>query len=243
MDLIEAAPLPGFREPVNCFTHLLAACAFSILSIYFVRRGRGSWNRTVSLAVMAFSSVFLLSMSAVYHSLGAGVGRAVMRQLDIAAVYVLIAGSMTPVHAILDTGVTRWASLLVIWLAAATGITLTTVFAASLPTSVIVGLFLLFGWGGLISFIRLRRRYGLSFVTPLMWGGLAYTLGAIALELHWPRLIPRVVGAHEVWHVAVVVGLGFHWRFVYQFAHGAPDASGTPATRCTDGTRTGKRRC
>jgi channel protein (hemolysin III family) len=222
MDQIEAAPIPGFREPVNCFTHLLAAIAFSILSIDFVGRGRGNWSRTASLAVMAFSSVFLLSMSAVYHSLGTGVGRALMRQLDIAAVYVLIAGTMTPVHAILDTGVTRWTSLLVIWLAAATGITLTTVFAASLPTSVIVGIFLLFGWGGVISLIRLWRKYGFPFVAPLIGGGLAYTLGAIALELHWPRVIPRVIGAHEVWHLAVVAGLGLHWRFVYQFAHGAP---------------------
>jgi channel protein (hemolysin III family) len=233
MDAIEAAPIPGVREPVNCFTHLLAALAFSILSVYFIRRGRGNWIRTTSLAVMAFSSVFQLSMSAVYHLLGAGPGRDLMRQMDIAGVFVLIAGSMTPVHAILDAGMMRWASLLVVWVAALMGITLTTVFSASLPISVIIGIFLLFGWGGLISFIRLWRRYGIAFVTPLLWGGVAYSLGAIALGMNWPRPVPRVVGAHEVWHLAVVLGLGLHWRFVFQFAHGAPDTP-SPASLGSD---------
>jgi len=232
MDDIEAASIPGFREPVNCFTHLLAAFAFSILSVYFIRRGRGSWICTASLAVMAFSSVFLLSMSAVYHLLGAGAGRDVMRQLDIAGVFALIAGTMTLVHAILDTGITRWATLLAVWLAAAAGITLTTVFSGSLPSGVGIAIFLLFGWGGLISFIRLWRRYGFSFVAPLLWGGVAYTLGAVALGVNWPIPIPRVVGAHEVWHLAVVAGLILHWKFVFQFAQGPPNsppfASNTP---------------
>jgi channel protein (hemolysin III family) len=221
---IEATSIPGFREPVNCFTHLLAAIVFSILSVYLIRRGRGSWVRTASLAVMAFSSVFLLSMSAVYHLLGAGAGRDVLRQLDIAGVFALIAGTMTPVHAILDTGFTRWASLAVVWSAAAAGITLTTVFSDSLPSGVGIAIFLLFGWGGLISFIRLWRRYGFSFVTPLLWGGVAYTLGAVALGANWPIPIPRVVGAHEVWHLAVVAGLILHWKFVFQFAQGPPNA-------------------
>ena len=98
MENIDAYPIPGFREPVSCFTHLLAAPVFAILGYYLVRRGRGSLGRSTSLAVMAFSSVFLLSMSAVYHLLGSGAGRYIMRQLDVAAVFALIAGTVTPVH-------------------------------------------------------------------------------------------------------------------------------------------------
>jgi len=55
-------------------------------------------------------------------------------------------------------------------------------------------------------------------------GRLGFTLGAIVLGLKWPILIPRVIGAHEVWHVAVIAGLGLHWKFVFQFAGGPPDA-------------------
>lgn len=231
MDNIDVYPIPGFQEPVNCFTHLLAAFVFFVLSFYLVRQGRGSWIRTTSLTVMALSSVFLLSMSGVYHLLGPGTGRDVMRQLDIAGVFALIAGTMTPVYAILVRGVHRWASLLLVWSAAATGITLRTVFSESLPSGVGIAIFLLFGWGGLILCIVLWRRYGFSFVKPLVWGGVAYTLGAIFLGLNWPTLIPRVVGAHELWHVAVLVGLCLHWQFVFQFAHGPPNAPSRASSR------------
>lgn len=221
-DGIDVFAIPGFREPVNCFTHFLAVLVFSVLSFFLIRRGRGNWLRTTSLGVMAFCSVFLLSMSGVYHLLGPGTGRDVMRQLDIAGIFALIAGTMTPIHAILDKGFKRWASLLLIWSAAAAGITLRTVFSEGLPSGAGIAIFLLFGWSGLITCILLWMRYGFCFVKPLIWGGVAYSLGAVVLGLDRPVLIPGVVGAHEVWHLAVVTGLGLHWKFVFQFAHGPP---------------------
>lgn len=222
MDPIDVFPIPGFREPVSCLTHLLAVPVYTILGYYLVRRGRGNWGRKASLATMAFSSVFLLSMSAVYHLLGPGVGRDVMARLDVAGVFALIAGTVTPVHAILFSGFHRWAPLLLVWSAAATGITLRTVFSESLAPGVGTAIFLLMGWGGLISCILLWKRYGFSFVAPLLWGGVAYTLGAIVLVLNGPALIPGAVGAHELWHLAVLVGLGLHWKFVFGFAGGPP---------------------
>lgn len=224
MEYIDAFPIPGFREPLSCFTHLLAAPVFAVLGYFLVRRGRGSRCRMTSLAIMAFSSVFLLSMSAVYHLLGPGAGRYVMRQLDVAGVFALIAGTVTPVHAILFRGFNRWAPLLLVWSAAATGITLRTIFAESLPSGIGTAIFLVLGWGGLISCILLWRRYGFLFVQPLLAGGVAYTLGAIILGLNGPTLLSGVVGAHELWHVAVLVGLGFHWKFVFGFADGLPHA-------------------
>lgn len=225
MDNIESFPIPGFREPVSCFTHLLAVPIFMVLGYFLVRRGRGSRCRMTSLAIMAVSSVFLLSMSAVYHLLGPGTGRYVMRQLDVAGVFALIAGTVTPVHAILFRGINRWAPLLLVWSAAAAGITLRTIYSERLAPGVGTGIFLLLGWGGLISCIVLWRRYGFPFVKPLVAGGVAYTAGAMIMGLNWPTLIPGVVGAHELWHVAVLAGLGLHWKFVFGFADGLPHAT------------------
>lgn len=227
MENFDVYPIPGFQEPVSSLTHLLAVPVFVILGYFLVQRGRGSRSRTASLLVMSFSTVFLLSMSAVYHLLGPGTGRSVMKQLDIAGVFALIAGTVTPVHTILFSGFNRWAPLLLIWVVAATGITLRTIFSESLAPEVGTAIFLLMGWGGLISYFLLWRRYGTSFVKPLLWGGVAYTLGAIILVLNWPVLIPGLVGAHEMWHVAVLTGLGLHWKFVFQFAGGPPDAEVT----------------
>lgn len=224
MDNIPTYALPGFREPVSCFTHLFAAPVFAVLGYYLVRRGRGNVARMASLAVMAVSSVFLLSMSGVYHLLAPGTGRDVMRLLDLAGVFALIAGTTTPVHTILFTGPARWAPLVLVWLAAAAGATLTTLYSESLATEVAIAIYLLLGWGGLFACVLLWRRYGLAFVEPLIAGGLAYTVGSIFfMGLNWPAPIPGVIGAHELWHVAVLVGLGFHWQFVFRFADGRPE--------------------
>ena len=222
---IDVSPIPGFQEPVSCWTHLLAVPVFVVLGYLLVQRGRGNWGRVSSLAVMAVCTVFLLSMSAVYHLLGPGTGRNVMRHLDVAGVFALIAGTVTPVHAILFKGFHRWAPLLLVWSAAATGIALRTIFSTSLPSGVGIAIFLVMGWGGLISCILLWKRYGFLFVKPLLWGGVAYTLGVIILSLNWPTPIPGVVGAHELWHLAVLVGLGLHWKFVFGFASGPPEVA------------------
>lgn len=222
---IDVSPIPGFQEPVSCWTHLLAVPVFVVLGYLLVQRGRGNWGRVSSLAVMAVCTVFLLSMSAVYHLLGPGTGRNVIRHLDVAGVFALIAGTVTPVHAILFKGFHRWAPLLLVWSAAATGIALRTIFSTSLPSGVGIAIFLVMGWGGLISCILLWKRYGFLFVKPLLWGGVAYTLGVIILSLNWPTPIPGVVGAHELWHLAVLVGLGLHWKFVFGFASGPPEVA------------------
>ncbi len=220
MDDINVYAIPGFREPVNSLSHFLAAGVFAVLSYFLVRRGRGSWCRSISLATMAVTSVFLLSMSGVYHLLGNGTGRYVMKQLDVAGVFALIAGTVTPVHAILFRGLPRWGPLLLVWATAATGITLRIIFWDSFPDGLGIGIFLLMGWGGAISCRQLWKRYGFRFIAPLLWGGLAYTVGAIILGLDWPTVIPGVIGAHELWHVGVLLGLGWHWKFVFQFANG-----------------------
>ncbi len=223
MDGFEVYPIPGFQEPFSCFTHLFAIPVFVLIGIFLIGQGRGSRLRVASLVIMVLTTVFLLSMSGVYHLLGPGTGRYVMRQLDIAGVFVLIAGTMTPVHAILFKGLSRWIPLLLIWSVAAAGIALRTVFAERLPTAVGTAIFVMLGWAGVISCVLLWRRYGGAFVKPLIWGGVAYTLGAVILTLNWPTLIPGVLASHELWHLAVLVGLALHWRFVFQFAAGPPE--------------------
>ena len=224
-DDIDVLAIPGFREPVNCFTHFLAVLVFSILSFYLIRQGRGSWLRTVSLGVMAFSSVFLLSMSTVYHLLAPGTGRDVMRQLDIAGVFALIAGTMTPIHAILDRGFKRWASLFLVWSAAVTGITLRTVFSGR-PS--------IRSWDCHIPAVRLVWTDHVYFALEAIQLLLRQTvvLGRCCLLAGCCRsgtgsTHPHFWGGRvrsEVWHLAVVTGLGLHWRFVFQFAHGPPHA-------------------
>jgi channel protein (hemolysin III family) len=110
--------IPGFSDPVSSLSHLAGAVTFAILGAFLIARGRGAGS-VISLAVFAFSCVLLLSLSGVYHLLSPGTaGRSVLLRLDHAAIFVLIAGSFTPVHVILLRDLWHWHLLAWIWLAA-----------------------------------------------------------------------------------------------------------------------------
>ncbi len=217
---IQALPIPGFREPFCSLSHLGGAVVFAVLGVFLVHKGRGSLPRMISLAVLAVASVALLSLSAVYHMLDVGVARDVMKRLDIAGVFVLIAASITPGHMILFQGLARWGPIVLVWSVVAAGVTLQMVFFDTYPGWLAMSVFLIFGWGGAIAAVAIARRHGPAFIRPLVLGGLAYTVGAVVLWAGWPTLMPGVVGPHELWHVAVLAGLAYHWRFVFQFAGG-----------------------
>ena len=218
---INIYPIPGFSEPASCFSHLIGAGVFAVLSVFLLRRGRGHWPRILSLSLFAFSCVLLLSLSGVYHLLSPGTtGRHVLQRLDHAAIFVLIAGTFTPVHGILFKGIGRWGMIVLIWTTAITGITLKTIFFTGISEWLSLTFYIGLGWVGVLSGAVLYRRYGFAFIKPLLWGGLAYTIGAVLEFARFPILIPGVIGPHELFHVAVLTGAGCHWRFVHQFADG-----------------------
>jgi channel protein (hemolysin III family) len=232
-------PIPGFAEPVSSFTHLGGAAVFLILAIPLLYRGRGHLGRVLSLGVFAFTCVFLLSMSGVYHLLphGSG-GRAVLQRLDHSGIFALIAGTFTPVHAILFKGLMRWIPLFLIWAAAATGITLKTIFFTGIPNWLGLTLYLSMGWVGAAAGLIILFQFGWTFFKPLIIGAMAYTIGAAFEFLNWPVVIPGVIESHELLHVCVLVGVAYHWRFVSQFASGEAQRTDGPE-RLTDVIRPG----
>lgn len=211
--------LPGFHDPVSAMTHLLGAVVFLVLGYRLLRPSWGQWDRFAYLAVFAAANVFLMTMSAVYHMMEfGGTARSVMERLDHGAIFVLIAGSFTPAHGILFRGIGRWGFLILIWGLAITGITLKTVFFTDFAEGLGLSLYLGLGWLGALSAIVLARRYGFAFIKPLLWGGIAFSVGAVMEYLSWFTVIPGVVQAHELFHVLVLVGAGFDWYFVCKIA-------------------------
>jgi channel protein (hemolysin III family) len=216
-------PIPGFADPFSSLSHLVAAGVVLVLGLVFLVRNPGGFGRTLGVSVFIFGAVFLLSMSGVYHLLEPGTGgRAVLQRLDHAAIFVLIAATFTPVHLLLFRGIARWGMLLLIWASAITGLTLKTVFFTQIPDALGVSLYLGLGWVGAISAYLLYRRCGLRPLVPVIIGALAYTLGAVLDFAAYPVLVPGVIGAHEIFHVLVLVGIAAHWRFIRDIAIDSP---------------------
>jgi channel protein (hemolysin III family) len=214
--------LPGFYEPFSVLSHLGAAVLFVVLGNRLLKRGRGDALLRGALGVYAGSCIFLFTMSGIYHMLTAeSPARSLMARVDHSAIFVLIAGTYTPVHALLFRGWGRWLPLLLIWAAAIAGITLKWLYFSDWPRWLGVGLYLLLGWLGVISGVAIASRYGFKFVLPLLWGGIAYSVGAILEFVDWPVVIPGVVHPHELFHLAVVIGALFHWLFIWRIADSA----------------------
>ena len=228
IDEIAVFPLPGCREPLSSLSHMLGAFVFAAMAILLIRRGRGDWVRTSSLVVMAGSSVFLLILSSAYHLAWPGPARDFLLRADVAGVFLLIAGSMTPVHAILFSGRSRLLALVLIWSVAVVGILLRMIYHEFVTDAVGVSIFLMCGWGSLVTAIVLWRRFGWTFIKPAVFAGASYTLGAIVLLFHGPTIVRGIMGPHELWHFAVLSGLAMHWRFVFQFASGSEQFLAVP---------------
>ncbi len=220
--------IPGFADPFSSLSHLLGAAVCAVFAVPLIRKGlsarhddgrRPGVGHITSLVIFAASAVLLLTMSGVYHMLGPGGGaRAVFQRLDHAAIFILIAGTFTPIHAILFRGLWRWGMLVFVWTLAVTGVTLKSIYFASMGMTLGVGLYIGMGWIGAASIFLLVRRYGLRMALPVALGGLAYTAGA-ALDWAEPSaIIPGVVRGHEIFHIAVLIGLALHWLFVWRTA-------------------------
>jgi channel protein (hemolysin III family) len=216
----EIYSLPGFSEPLSSLSHLVGAGVFLGLSFPLLRLGRGNFPKFMTLGVFSFASVFMLFISGTYHLLPSdGAAKAVFQRLDHSAIFVLIVGTMTPIHQLLFRGFMCWGWLLLVWLIAMVVLTFKIAFFTSLPEVVGLILFLSLGWLGAVSVGILWYRKGRPFVTWLLIGGLVYTGGAILEFVEPPFLIRGVLGPHELFHIAVLMGLSFHWKFVYDIAY------------------------
>lgn len=213
--------LPGFYEPFSAISHLLGIVIFLVLGGMLLWRGRGDRTRLIYLGVYAASCVLLFSMSMCFHMMAVGgTARLVMERLDHSAIFILIVGTFTPIHGLLFRGAMRWAPLVVLWTVAIAGITLKAIFLNDLAEWLGLSFYLALGWVGLGFAIVLARQYGYAFIRPLVLGGVAYSVGAVAEYLNWPTPIPGVIGPHEMMHVAVLAGALLHFWFVWQFADG-----------------------
>jgi len=171
----------------------------------------------IPILIFGFSSIFLLSMSGVYHLLPRETtARHVLRILDHAGIFLLIAGTLISVHEVIFSGLMKWGVIILASVIAALGITFGTIYFDDLPTYVTHSVYLAFGWLGMVSIIEIWRLKKAISIRYLLYGGLAYTVGAIIDWVQVPVINPGYFGAHELFHVAVLIGVAYHWVFLLE---------------------------
>ena len=194
------------REPFNAYSHLAAALAAVIGTGFILLSASGNLWRQLSLLVYGLSLTLMFSASGTYHMANAGpVGMLRLRKFDHSAIYLLIAGSYTPICLYYFSGFFQWGLLAIVWLIALVGITVK-LFVINAPRWVTAGIYILMGWLCVIAVPQMLTRMPGPALAWLTGGGILYTLGAVVYMLKKPDWFPGVFGFHELWHIFVILG-------------------------------------
>jgi hemolysin III len=196
---------PALAKPLLRGVLHQAAFWSALVIAPFLAVGADGVRRKVAAAVFAGSVAACFGVSALYHRVTWTPGmRLWMRRLDHAGVYLLIAGTYTPVSLLALTGNWRIAVLTIVWAGAAFAIVLKFVWVSA-PKWLAARFGVALGWVAVVALPQLIAHLHPAAVILLVLGGLAYTAGAVVYARRRPDPVPSVFGYHELFHALTIV--------------------------------------
>jgi hemolysin III len=198
-------------ELANALTHALGvALALAGLAVLItVASLHRSPRQLVSYSIYGVTLVLLYGVSTAYHGIRVPRAKRILRILDHAAIYLLIAGTYTPFALISLRGVLGLSLLGIIWALAATGVVFKVFFMGRFPrVSVVV--YLAMGWLALVAVRQLFAQLPPAGLVLLFAGGLCYTFGILFFAFDYKRF------HHAIWHVFVLAGSVCHFFAVVE---------------------------
>mgnify|MGYP003365827910 CR=1 FL=1 len=208
-----------FREPVSGLTHLfgvgISIVGLIILINYTLRLN--NLAHITAFVVFGVSLILLYSASSVYHLVSASQKVIkVLRRIDHSMIYVLIAGSYTPICLIALRGKLGFTILTIIWCLAIFGILIKN-FWFNAPRWLSTFFYIFMGWLVIVAIFPLARVLTGIALTWLVVGGISYTIGGIIYGLQLPKMKNKYFGSHEIFHIFVLVGSFCHYWLVLRY--------------------------
>lgn len=160
--------------------------------------------------VFGITMILLYTVSTLYHALGLNTAKKVFRTLDHCMIFLLIAGTYTPITLVALRGTRGWVMFGIVWAAAALGIVLNSISVKRFAKVSMV-CYLAMGWVIIFAMKEFYQNAGFDALLFLGIGGVFYTVGAV-LYL-FGKKVPYM---HSVWHIFVFGGSFFHFLTVYQ---------------------------
>jgi hemolysin III len=207
---------PTWRGWIHAATFPLAI----VLGILLITAADGTAAK-LSSAVFVTSSMLLFGISALYHRFTwSEKTRAALKRFDHANIFLLIAGSYTPITVLALPEEKATLLLWIIWLSALAGIGFR-VFWIGAPRWLYVPLYVLMGWAA-IAFIVDFFTANAVMMTLILIGGLCYTIGAVVYGMKRPNPFPGRFGFHEIFHALTLLAFLCHWTAIYLVATNPP---------------------
>ncbi|MBS2024847.1 MAG: hemolysin III family protein [Deltaproteobacteria bacterium] len=216
MPALEAAAphaVPRVKPRLRGVSHELAAYA-TVPAVILLLRHAHSPTARLAATVYGLSLAALFGVSAIYHRVFWPLAtRKVLGRVDHSAIFLLIAGTYTPIGLLLGPGLGH-TTLGILWAGSLAGMVLVTVWEG-LPKKLRSALYVLLGWVLVPAVPQIRAATGDVGLALLFGGGVLYTLGAIIYGARRPDPFPRTFGFHEIFHLLVVAAAGIHYVAVW----------------------------
>lgn len=207
------------REPISGLTHLFGVFAsiigLIILIVYSVIQS-SVWH-IVTFSIFGASLILLYSASSIYHL--ASVSQKainVLRRIDHSMIYLLIAGSYTPICLIALRGAWGWSIFGTIWGLTIIGIIIKN-FWFNAPRWISTLFYIFMGWLVIIAIYPLNRVFSPGAMAWLFAGGIAYTVGGLIYATKWPKINLKYFGFHEIFHIFVLAGSFCHYWLMFKY--------------------------
>jgi len=198
------------KDPFPGWSHWLGA-ALSLVGLFvLLARSDGRPLHVIGFAVYGVSLVLLYVASALAHSVRCAPETSRRFDLlDYTAIFLLIAGTYTPLCLVSLRGPWGWGLLAAVWATAAYGIA--GLFGKSPARTRRVVTYVVMGWLAVAASGAIVRALPLDAILWLLAGGIIYTLGAVVFVTGRPRLFPGRFVAHDLWHCMVLAGSACHF--------------------------------
>ena len=205
------------KDPISALTHFIGFLAVIPVFICLLDLADTKLQQ-ISFIVFGFSLLLLYGASTIYHTLKVSAEKtALLRRIDHMMIFVLIAGTYTPVCLVPLAG--KWGTILLsaIWTIAVAGVFMK-IFWMGAPRWLSTMIYVVMGWLSITAFMPLLKAVGWGGFGMLLGGGIAYTVGALIYALKKPNLaILKSFGFHEIFHVFVMIGSAFHIAFMFLY--------------------------
>lgn len=171
-------------------------------------------NEVIALTIYSLSVIALFGISALYHRpQWSPAARMWMRRLDHAAIFIMIAGTGTPLCLLAMPESSGIKLLIILWAAAAIGI-IQSLFWVKAPKIVSAILYIIMGWLALPYLPLMSSSLGSLSVYLIVSGGIIYSLGALIYAFKRPDPFPQIFGYHEIFHLLVIVAAACHFAVI-----------------------------
>ena len=208
------------REPGSAITHFIAMmmAVFAAVPLLVKAGVQSGQENFLAMAIFMGSMILLYGASATYHSVDlTGKSLRVFRKLDHMMIFVLIAGSYTPICTIVLGGTLGYGLLSVIWIIAILGIVFK-MFWVTCPKWVSSVMYIAMGWLCIVAIAPIIHSLSKTSFGWLLAGGIIYTVGGViyALKIPWFENHWKNFGLHEIFHLFVMGGSLCHMILMFQ---------------------------